>query len=124
MYAVVLNSDHPLVKRIIEDADKTTAESLNPIVSELKGLHARLSALRQQQNNKKAEEVTQAEKDSVKECENSIKDEEEKRNKILSDYGKDNAIVHQLIDLALLQNGLLKGEALNKFLKRSISLIK
>ena len=124
MYAVVLNSDHPLVKRIIEETKKNTEEELNPIVSELKGLHARLSALRQQQNNKKAEEVTQDEKDSVKECENSIKDEEGKRDKILSDYGKDNAIVHQLIDLALLQNGLLKGEALNKFLKRSISLIK
>ena len=79
--------------------------------------------MHQSQANKKPEEITKEEKDDLQNTEKVINDERSKKNKILDDYAKDNKIVHQLIDLALLQNGMLKGEALDKFLKRSVELI-
>lgn len=123
MYAVVLNADHPLIKKVLDDTTQKTEAELKPILAELKGLHARQSVLRQQQNDKKPEEITQEMKDDLETCNKSIREEETKRDNIISSYAKDNDIVHQLIDLALLQNGLLKGDALNQFLKRSINLI-
>ena len=123
MYAVVLNADHPLIKKVLDDATQKTEAELKPILAELKGLHARQSVLRQRQNDKKPEEITQEMKDDLETCNKSIREEETKRDNIISSYAKDNDIVHQLIDLALLQNGLLKGDALNQFLKRSINLI-
>ncbi len=123
-YTVVLNADHPLVKNVLDDSNKSTAESLKPVNSEMKGIQARLSALRQGQDKKKPEEVTQEEKDDLKNTEKALSEQKDKRNTILSDYAKGNSIVHQLIDLALLQNGMLKGEALDNFLKRSVDLIK
>ncbi len=123
-YTVVLNADHPLVKNVLDDANKSTAESLKPVDSDLKGLQARLAALRQSQKDKKPEDISQEEKDDVQNTEKAVNEQKDKRGKILSDYGKGNSIVHQLIDLALLQNGMLKGEALDKFLTRSVDLIK
>ena len=123
MYSVVLNTNHPLVKQVLQQAESETEESLRPIISELKGLNARRAALRQQQDGKKDGEVTQAEKDDLKTCNDNIKEQESKRDQILTEAGKNNDILHQLIDLALLQGGLLRGEALDKFLKRSVSLI-
>lgn len=122
-YMMVLNSDHRLVKEVLADATSATDAELKPIISELKGQEARLAALHQSQTNKKPEEITQEEKDDLQNTEKTINDERAKKNKILDDYAKDNKVVHQLIDLALLQNGMLKGEALDKFLKRSIELI-
>lgn len=122
-YMMVLNSDHRLVKEVLADATSATDAELKPIISELKGQEARLAALRQSQANKKPEEITQEEKDDLQNTEKTINDERAKKNKILDDYAKGNKVVHQLIDLALLQNGMLKGEALDKFLKRSIELI-
>lgn len=123
-YSLVLNSDHPLIKKVLDDCESNTAEALKPIESEIKGQEARLAALRQAQDKKKPEEVTQEEKDDVTNTQKAIDDERGKKRNVLADYAKDNSIVHQLIDLALLQNGMLKGEALDKFLKRSIELIK
>ena len=122
-YMVVLNSDHKLVKEVLDDTNKSVDEALKPIVSDLKGQEARLAALHQSQANKKPEEISQEEKDDIQKTEKTINDECDKKNKILADYAKNNKIVHQLIDLALLQNGMLKGEALDKFLKRSVELI-
>ena len=124
MYSLVLNTDHPLIKEVLSESESATAEALKPIESELKGLHARQSILRQQQSEKKPEEITQAEKDDMTKCNADIDAQEKQKNEILAGYGKDNNKVHQLIDLALLQNGMLKGEALNNFVKRSIDLIK
>lgn len=123
-YTVVLNADHHLVKNVLDNANKTTADSLKPVDSELKGLEARLATLRQSQDKKKPEEISQEEKDDVQKTEKAVNEQRDKRNGILADYAKGNGIVHQLIDLALLQNGMLKGEALDKFLKRSVELIK
>ena len=123
-YGLVLNADHPLVKRVIDDCQTNTAEALKPVEAELKGQEARLAAIRQAQEKKKADELTQEEKDDKANTEKAVQEQKDKKSQILADYGKQNDLVHQLIDLALLQNGMLKGEALDKFLKRSIELIK
>ena len=123
-YNIVLNSDHALVKKVLEDAEANTAESLKPILAEIKGQEARLAMLHQEQGKKKPEEITQEEKDDVHNTEKAISDEKAKRNDIISGYAKNNNIVHQLIDLALLQNGMLKGASLDAFLKRSVDMIK
>ena len=122
-YTLVVNSDHPLVKKVLEDTNANTTEKLKPILSEIKGQEARLAALRQSQSGKKPEEITQEEKDDVKNTENAISEQRSKKTEILSEYAKGNKVVHQLIDLALLQNGMLKGEALAEFVKRSVELI-
>ena len=122
-YNLVLNSDHPLLKQVLTNVAENTAESLKPVDSELKGLNARLQVLNQEQSKKKYDELTQEEKDDKANTQKAIDEQKSKRNAILADNAKDNKIVHQLIDLALLQNGMLKGEALNKFLKRSVELI-
>ena len=123
-FNIVLNSDHPLVKRMLEDAKSATDEALKPIVAELKGQEARLAAIRQQQDKKKYDELTQEDKDQKAEAEKAVQAEKDKKQQVISDYAKTNDVVHQLIDLALLQNGMLKGEALDRFLKRSVDLIK
>ena len=122
-YTLILNSEHPLLKQILEDTAKACDEALKPIESELKGLEARLAALRQTQNGKKPEEITQEEKDDVSNTEKSISEQKDKKSSLIADYAKDNKVVHQLIDLALLQNAMLKGAALNEFLKRSVDMI-
>ena len=123
-FNIVLNSDHPLVKKVLEESEAATAEALKPIVSELKGQEARLAAIRAAQDKKKYDEITQEEKDQKAEAEKAVQEQKNKKTAVIADYAKGNSIVHQLIDLALLQNGMLKGEALDKFLKRSVDLIK
>ena len=123
-YSVVLNSDHALIKRVLEACKQSTADTLKPVEAEIKGLEARLAALRQQQSAKKPEEISEEERAEVSKTEKDIADQRSKKQAALADFGKGNDIVHQLIDLALLQNGLLKGAALDAFLKRSVALIK
>ncbi|MDY4644502.1 molecular chaperone HtpG [Prevotella sp.] len=123
-FNLVLNSDHPLIKQVLEDGKTACAAELQPVESELKGLEARLAALHQSQNGKKSEEISQEEKDDLKKTEQSIEEQSTKKNGIIAAYAAGNKVVHQLIDLALLQNGMLKGAALDSFLKRSVDLIK
>ena len=123
-YTLVLNSDHILVKKVLENCNNNTSDALKPILSELKGLQARLAALHKNQSDKKPEEVTKEEKDDLQNTEKAINEQKSKQTEIISGYAKDDEIVHQLIDLALLQNGMLKGQALDSFLKRSVDLIK
>ena len=123
-YNFVLNADHPLIKRVLNEVTEGTTKELEPIASELKGQKARLAALQQAQSKKKAEELTQEEKDDVQNTQKSISELQDKKKTVIQACAKDNEVVHQLIDLALLQNGMLQGAALDKFLKRSVSLIK
>lgn len=122
-YSLVLNSDHKLIKQILEDEDKSIKDALKPIEAEIKGKKARLEALRSEQKDKKPEEISQEEKDDVAATEKAINEQNEKKQLLIAEYAKGNKIVHQLIDLALLQNGMLKGSALDTFIKRSVSLI-
>ena len=123
-FNLVLNSDHPLIKGVLDGEKQECGSQLSPVDSEIKGLEARLAVLHQSQSAKKPEEITQEEKDDVKNTEQSIQEQRTKRADIIAAYAKGNKVVHQLIDLALLQNGMLKGAALDSFLKRSVDLIK
>lgn len=123
-YSLVLNSDHDLVKSVLDDEEKACADALKPIESEIKGLQARLAALNQTKNGKKPEEVTQEEKDDISNTEKGIQEQKDKKNEVIANYAKDNKTVHQLIDLALLQNGMLKGASLDNFIKRSVEVLK
>ncbi len=124
MYTLVLNTDAPLIKNVLEDSETSTEEALRPIEAEIKGLSARQAAMRQEQDKKKKEEITEEEKEELRKCGEDIRTEEKKRDDILAEYGEKSEKVSQLIDLALLQNGLLQGEALSKFVRRSVDFIK
>ena len=123
-YSLVLNTDHPLVKEVLDNATKATADALKPVLSERRGQEARLAALEQSQNGKKPEEISQEEKDDKANTQKAINEQRDKKKQIIDEYAAGNGVVSQLIDLALLQNGMLKGARLNAFLKRSIDLIK
>ena len=123
-YTLILNADHPLVKGIVENEEAECADQLKPVESEMKGLQARLDALRQSQKDKKPEDITQEEKDDVADTEKKLNEQKSKKSQLIADYAKGNNVLHQLIDLALLQNGMLKGEALGRFVKRSVDMIR
>lgn len=123
MLNIVVNSDHEIVKRILKQADAATADALKPITSELAGLNARRDVINQQNKDKKYDEISQESKDELSKTENDIEAQQALRKEVVGKYAAGDAAVHQLIDLALLQNGLLKGEALSRFVKRSIELI-
>ena len=123
MFNLVLNVDHKLIKSVMTDTDQAIEAELSPIEAELRGLNARQAAIEQAQKDKKADEITEAEKNDLADVEKKIADEKSKKEAVISKYAAGNKVVHQLIDLALLQNGMLKGEALNNFVKRSIELI-
>ena len=122
-FNIVLNADHPLVKKVLDESEAATAEALKPIEAELKGQEARLAAIRAAQDKKKYDELTQEDKDQKAEAEKAVQEQKDKKTAVIADYAAKNSVVHQLIDLALLQNGMLKGEALDRFLKRSVDLI-
>ena len=123
-FNLVLNSDHALIKRVLDDAQNQLSDQLKPIEGEIKGQEARLAALNQQTEGKKPEEISQEIKDDKTNTQKAIDEQKAKKESVLGSFAAKNDIVHQLIDLALLQNGMLKGEALDKFLQRSVELIK
>ena len=123
MMNLVVNTDHKLIKSILEKVDGDTAEALKPIKGEIAGLEARHNSLNDLTKGVKWEDVPQETKDALSDTEKKLEDERSKKNEIISGASKDNKVVHQLIDLALLQNGMLRGEALNKFVQRSVELI-
>jgi len=122
-YNLILNSDHPLIKRVIDEESKNCAEKLAPIDSEIKGLEARLAALRSSQKDKKPDEISKEEKEDVQNTETAVAEQRDKRKQVIAEYAKGNNVIHQLIDLALLQNGMLRGAGLDAFLKRSVDII-
>ena len=124
MYNLVLNADHPLVKKVLDETEADTREILAPIEAEIKGLKARQQVLEQQQKDKKADEITDEDKKNLTDCHEQLESEQKKREETIAASAAKNDVLHQLIDLALLRNGLLKGEALDKFLKRSVNLMK
>ena len=123
MMNIVLNSDHALIKQVLADSEKAVGEALKPINAEIAGLTARRDAINQQNKDLKWDEIPQERKDDLSKTEKDIEEQKGKKTTLIGDYAKDNKVVHQLIDLALLQNGLLRGEALNNFVRRSIELI-
>ena len=124
MFNLVLNADHKLVKEILADEDKECAAAVAPIQKEMDDVNTRRNELKKKQEGKKDEDIPTAEKDEVNDLDKKWEDLKNRKNGLFADYAAQNKVVRQLIDLALLQNGMLKGEALNNFVKRSIDLIK
>ena len=123
-YTLVVNTDHKLVNMILENEKKEMSAQLEPINFEIKETEKKQAELDELNKGKKDEEIPQVDKDRKSEYSKTIADLNKQKSSLLEEYGKGNKVVGQLIDLALLANGLLKGEALNRFVKRSVELIK
>ncbi|WP_303072628.1 molecular chaperone HtpG [Bacteroides fluxus] len=124
MFNLVLNSDHKLVKEVLAEEDKECASVIAPVQKEMDEVNQLREKLRKKQEGKKAEDISTAEKDEVEALDKKWDELKARKEGVFADYATKNKVVRQLIDLALLQNGMLKGEALNNFVKRSIDLIK
>lgn len=124
MYNFIVNADHPVVKAILADANAQLNNTLAPVEAELKGLEARHTALESAFKDKKEEEISADDREMLKQCNDGISEQKQKEKEIFSAYAKGNRTISQLLDIALLQNGQLKGAALDKFIKRSIDMIK
>ena len=124
MFNLVLNSDHKLVKEVLAEEDKECASVIAPVQKEMDEVNQLREKLRKKQEGKKAEDISTAEKDEVEALDKKWDELKVRKEGVFADYATKNKVVRQLIDLALLQNGMLKGEALNNFVKRSIDLIK
>lgn len=124
MFNLVLNADHPLVKEVLAGEEQACAADIVPIQLSMNDTNKRRNDLKKSHEGKKDEEIPTAEKDELSELDKKWEELKTKKEAVLADYASKNPVVRQLIDLALLQNGMLKGEALNNFVKRSIELIK
>lgn len=122
-YNLVLNTDHPLILSVLSDEEKACTDKLQPILSDIKGWEARQHDLREAQSKKKEDELTEAEKEDMTNTNRTLDELRGRRDAILTEYAAGNKVVGQLIDLALLANGLLKGEPLSRFIRRSVELI-
>ena len=123
MFNVVLNSDHRIVKQVLADVNEACSVELLPIETNIATLNFEQSDLLKKQEGKKSDEIPQSEKDILNDVEKKLADEIAKKEAVLSKYANNNKTVRQLVDLAMLQNNMLKGEALNNFVKRSIEMI-
>ena len=124
MYNLVLNSDHSLIRSVLQSEEAECTAQLAPVNEKITALQAERASLEEAKKDKKEDEIPQADKDKLQDVDQSLAAEKANKQQILSQFAEKNAVVKQLIDLALLQNGMLKGEALSKFVKRSIDMIK
>ncbi|MDL2256354.1 molecular chaperone HtpG [Parabacteroides sp. OttesenSCG-928-G06] len=122
-YNLVLNTDHPLVKKVLADEEIALNDKITPIAADIKGWETRQADLREAQSGKKDEEISVAEKEDLENTNKTLEDLRIQRDNIIAEYAGNNKMVSQLIDLALLGNGMLKGEALSQFIKRSVQMI-
>lgn len=123
MFNLILNSDHKLVKKILDDEDTTCKADITPLQNEMNTIEERRKTLKDKQGDKKEDEIPTAEKDELNDLDKKWNELKEQKEAVYTKYASDNKIIRQLIDLALLQNNMLKGESLDKFVKRSLELI-
>lgn len=124
MFNLILNTDHKLIKTVLEEAQSACKEEITPLEKEIETIDTRKNELTQAHKDKKEEEIPTAEKDELKELEDKRNNIQTQKANIYANFAKENKVIRQLIDLALLQNNMLKGESLNQFVQRSINLIK
>ncbi|MDR1918585.1 MAG: molecular chaperone HtpG [Tannerellaceae bacterium] len=122
-YSIVLNTDHALIKKLLADLEASCGAELTPLEADIKGWEARQADLDEKHDKKKDEELSEAEKEDVENTNRKVDELNSRRREILLGYAGSNSLVHELIDLSLLSNGLLKGEALSKFIQRSVRMI-
>ena len=120
-YNLTLNTNHPVVKKVIEAANSSLEGELKPVNEELKATNAVIEAIKSLDKDGKG--VPEDKKADLKTNEDKATELRAKKDELISKYAAGNDTVKQLIDIALLGNGLLKGEALSNFLKRSVSLL-
>lgn len=120
-YNLTLNTNHPVVKKVIEAANSSLEGELKPVNDELKATNAVIEAIKSLDKDGKG--VPEDKKADLKTNEDKATELRAKKDELISKYAAGNDTVKQLIDIALLGNGLLKGEALSNFLKRSVSLL-
>ena len=121
---LVVNISHPLVKKVVDAKDKKLNSKLEELRTELATKNDEISVLDKAKEGKKDEEILQADKEKLEDLNKEVASLEEKKRNKLSDFGKENKLAKQMVDLALLANGMLKGADLDKFVKRSVELIK
>jgi molecular chaperone HtpG len=121
---LVVNTSHPLVKKVLDAKDKKLGTTLEQLAADIKGKKDEISNLEKAKEGKKEEEVPQADKEKLDSLNNELVKLEENKREKLTDFGKKNKLAKQMVDLALLANGMLKGADLDKFVKRSVELIK
>ncbi|MFL1682238.1 MULTISPECIES: molecular chaperone HtpG [Bacteroidales] len=122
-FNLIVNTEHPLSKKIIEDTENACKTEIEPIQGEIKTLQESVEKLRENHKGKKDDEISVTEKEDIKTKESKITELKKKEEELLSNYAKSNNLVRQLVDLALLSNNMLKGEALSQFVKRSVELL-
>jgi molecular chaperone HtpG len=122
-YSVVINSNHPLVQKINEDKEKKCRKDLDKFVEKIKPLEDNKKEIETANKGKKEDEIQQADKDRIADLDSKITEFKDKQKEVLVGFGGKNKLVKQLIDIALLSNNMLKGEDLNRFIKRSIELL-
>ena len=122
-YNVVVNGNHPLVIEVLGETQNAAGEELAPLDKNLEAAENEKSALAELLKDKKEEDISQEEKDKRAAIEAKIGEIEGKRKDVLRKAGSENVVVGQLVDLALLANGMLKGEALTRFIKRSVEVV-
>ena len=123
-YNLVVNTDHALIETILANKDAELSDKIAVVAAKLAPVVAEREALETLKKDKKEDEVPQEEKDKMSDVQKQITTINSEREALLTGFGKDNQIVKQLIDLALLANNMLKGEELANFVKRSVKLIK
>ena len=122
-FNLVVNASHPLVERVLATMNDKTKGQLAPIADAIAKEESRKAELNKAKEGKKDEDVPQADKDELEAVNKRIDEQRQKRNEILAQFAKDEKLVSQLIDLALLSNNMLRGANLTNFIKRSVSMM-
>ncbi len=122
-YNVIVNNNHPLIVKVLNEKESRLGEKISELSSKVKEPVSQLEEIKKRTSGKKADEIEVVERDKMEELEREINSVKEERKSLLSSFGKENELIRQVCDLALLSNGMLKGEELSAFIKRSLSLI-
>ena len=122
-FNLVVNTAHPVIEKLLADEEAACGKEVTPLADEIGMAEGKKSVLKDNQKGKKDEEISADEKAQVEALESQIKELTDKKKAIIKAYAGENKQVRQLVDLALLANNMLKGEALAKFVKRSVELL-
>jgi len=122
-YNLVVNTAHPLVEKLLSDEEKALGAELQPVIAQSSDLESKKKALKESHKDKKQEEISEEEKSQLDELQKQLDELKDKKESLLKTYASENKQVRQLVDLALLANNMLKGEALANFVRRSVELM-
>jgi molecular chaperone HtpG len=122
-YNLVVNTAHPVIEKLLADEEAACGASVAPFITEIALAESKKSTLKENHKDKKDEEIPSTEKAQLEELEKQIQELTDNKKAVLKSFASDNKQVRQLIDLALLANNMLKGEALANFVKRSVELL-